>query len=88
MLGMVMEMMEMQQLMMEVMPKHPWISVVVTRDHLGIAHDMDLGFRGEGDIGDSRSGSRHTTYPGSRPIGGGSLHPASNLVYDHSCVYR
>jgi hypothetical protein len=32
---------------------------------------------------------RHTKfYPSSRPIGGGSLHPASNLVYDHSCVYR
>jgi hypothetical protein len=27
-------------------------------------------------------------YPGSHPLGGGSLHPASNLVYDHSCVYR
>jgi hypothetical protein len=23
--------------------------------------------------------------PGSRPRGGGSLHPASNLVYDHRC---
>jgi hypothetical protein len=85
MLGMVMEM---QQLMMEVMPKHPWILVVVTRDHLGNAHDMDLGFRGEGNVGDSKSESRHTTYPGSRPIGEGSLHPASNIVYDHSCVYR
>jgi hypothetical protein len=32
---------------------------------------------------------RHTKfYPGSRPLCGGSLHPASNLVYDHSCVYR
>jgi hypothetical protein len=27
-------------------------------------------------------------YLGSRPLGGGSLHPASNLVYDHSYVYR
>jgi hypothetical protein len=27
-------------------------------------------------------------YPGLRPLGGGSLHPASNLVYEHSCVYR
>jgi hypothetical protein len=26
-------------------------------------------------------------YLGSRPLGGGSLHPASNLVYEHS-VYR
>jgi hypothetical protein len=25
-------------------------------------------------------------YPGSRPLGGGSLHPASNLVYEHSCL--
>jgi hypothetical protein len=25
--------------------------------------------------------------PGSRPLGGGLLHPASNLIYDHS-VYR
>jgi hypothetical protein len=65
MLGMMMEMMEMQQLMMEVMPKHPWISVVVTRDHLINAHDMDLGFRGEGNVGDSKSESRHTMYPGS-----------------------
>jgi hypothetical protein len=24
----------------------------------------------------------HEFYPGSRPLGGGSLHPASNLVYD------
>jgi hypothetical protein len=32
---------------------------------------------------------RHTKfYPGSRPLDGGSLRPASNLVYDHSCVYR
>jgi hypothetical protein len=31
----------------------------------------------------------HTkVYPDSRPLGGGSLHPASNLVYEHSCVYR
>jgi hypothetical protein len=29
----------------------------------------------------------HTMYPGSRPRGGGSLHPASNLVYDHNGVY-
>jgi hypothetical protein len=28
------------------------------------------------------------TYPGSHPRGGGSLHPASNLVYDHNGVYR
>jgi hypothetical protein len=27
-------------------------------------------------------------YPGSHPHGGGSLHPASNLVYDHNGVYR
>jgi hypothetical protein len=27
------------------------------------------------------------TYPDSRPRGGGSLHPASNLVYDHNGVY-
>jgi hypothetical protein len=26
-------------------------------------------------------------YPGLRPLGRGSLHPASNLVYEHS-VYR
>jgi hypothetical protein len=24
----------------------------------------------------------HEFYPGSRPLSGGSLHPASNLVYD------
>jgi hypothetical protein len=24
----------------------------------------------------------HKVYPGSRPLSGGSLHPASNLVYD------
>jgi hypothetical protein len=26
-------------------------------------------------------------YPGSRPRGGGSLYPASNLVYDHKCLH-
>jgi hypothetical protein len=26
-------------------------------------------------------------YPGSRPLGGGSLHPASNLVDNHNGVY-
>jgi hypothetical protein len=30
----------------------------------------------------------HEVYLGSRSLGGGSLHPASNLVYEHSCVYR
>jgi hypothetical protein len=30
---------------------------------------------------DKRRGA-HGFYPGSRPLGGGSLHPASNLVYD------
>jgi hypothetical protein len=35
---------------------------------------------------DKRRGA-HEVYPGSRPLGGGSLHPASNLVYEHS-VYR
>jgi hypothetical protein len=29
----------------------------------------------------------HMMYPSSRPRGGGSLHPASNLVYDHNGVY-
>jgi hypothetical protein len=29
----------------------------------------------------------HTMYQGSRPRGGGSLHPASNLVYDHRCLH-
>jgi hypothetical protein len=28
----------------------------------------------------------HEFYPGSRPLGGGSLHPASNLVYDISVL--
>jgi hypothetical protein len=28
---------------------------------------------------DKRRGA-HEVYPGSRPLGGGSLHPASNLV--------
>jgi hypothetical protein len=36
---------------------------------------------------DKRRGA-HEFYPGSRPLGGGLLHPASNLVYDHSWVYR
>jgi hypothetical protein len=36
---------------------------------------------------DKRQGA-HEVYPGSRPLGGGWLHPASNLVYEHSCVYR
>jgi hypothetical protein len=31
---------------------------------------------------DKRRGA-HKVYPGSRPLGGGSLHPASNLVYGH-----
>jgi hypothetical protein len=26
-------------------------------------------------------------YPGSYPRGGGSLYPASNLIYDHKGVY-
>jgi hypothetical protein len=26
-------------------------------------------------------------YPGSDPRGGGSLYPASNLVYDHRCLH-
>jgi hypothetical protein len=30
---------------------------------------------------DKRQGA-HKVYLGSRPLGGGSLHPASNLVYD------
>jgi hypothetical protein len=30
---------------------------------------------------DKRRGA-HEVYLGSRPLGGGSLHPASNLVYD------
>jgi hypothetical protein len=30
----------------------------------------------------------HMKYPGSSPRGGGSLRPASNLVYDHNGVYR
>jgi hypothetical protein len=30
---------------------------------------------------DKRRGA-HKVYPGSRPLGGGLLHPASNLVYD------
>jgi hypothetical protein len=30
---------------------------------------------------DKRRGA-YEFYPGSRPLGGGSLHPASNLVYD------
>jgi hypothetical protein len=30
---------------------------------------------------DKRRGA-HKVYPGSRPLGGGPLHPASNLVYD------
>jgi hypothetical protein len=30
----------------------------------------------------------HMRYRGSRSLTGGSLHSASNLVYDHSCVYR
>jgi hypothetical protein len=29
----------------------------------------------------------HTMYPSLRPRGGGSLHTASNLVYDHNDVY-
>jgi hypothetical protein len=29
----------------------------------------------------------HTMYPGSRPLGGGSLHSASNQVYDLNGVY-
>jgi hypothetical protein len=36
---------------------------------------------------DKRQGA-HKVYPGSHPLGGGSLYPASNIVYDHSCVYR
>jgi hypothetical protein len=36
---------------------------------------------------DNRQGNMKV-YPGSCPLGGGSLHPANNLVYDHSCVYR
>jgi hypothetical protein len=35
---------------------------------------------------DKRRGA-HKIYLGSRPLGGGSVHPASNLVYEHS-VYR
>jgi hypothetical protein len=35
---------------------------------------------------DKRRGA-YEFYPGSRPLGGGSLHPASNLVYENS-VYR
>jgi hypothetical protein len=31
---------------------------------------------------DKRRGA-HEVYPGSRLLDGGSLHPASNLVYDH-----
>jgi hypothetical protein len=31
---------------------------------------------------DKRRGA-HEVYPGSHPLDGGSLHPASNLVYDH-----
>jgi hypothetical protein len=27
-------------------------------------------------------------YPGLRPLGGGSLYAASNLVCNHNCVYR
>jgi hypothetical protein len=27
-------------------------------------------------------------YPGSCPLDGRSLHPASNLVYEHSCLYK
>ena len=30
----------------------------------------------------------HTMYPGSRPLGGGSLRPAVNPVYDHRLVYN
>jgi hypothetical protein len=45
---------------------------------------------GSGELDGGRNSDReHTTvYLGSRPLGGGSLHPASNLVYDHSYVYR
>jgi hypothetical protein len=48
---------------------------------------MDLR-SGEGDAGDFGSESTYMTYQGSRPRGGRSLHPASNPVYDHSCVHR
>jgi hypothetical protein len=30
----------------------------------------------------------HMRYPCSRPLGRGSVHPASNPVYDHSYVYK
>jgi hypothetical protein len=61
-------------------------SPTLTRGDLGNAMDMDLGFRGEDDDGDSGSESRNTMYPGSRLHGGGSLRPASNPVYDNICV--
>jgi hypothetical protein len=55
---------------------------------------MFKGFRSRERIGDlanstavdKRRGA-HEFYPGSRSLGGGSLHPTSNLVYEHS-VYR
>jgi hypothetical protein len=45
---------------------------------------------GSGELDRGRGSDKgHTkVYPGSRPLGGGSLHSAINLVYDHSCVYR
>jgi hypothetical protein len=54
---------------------------------------MSKGFRSRKHIGDlanstavdKRRGA-HEFYPGSCPLGGGSLHPASNLVYEHSCL--
>jgi hypothetical protein len=49
--------------------------------------NMDLGFRGEDSDGDSGRESRHTTYPGLDPHGGGLLRPASNAVYDNNVTW-
>src|SRR4051812_12084091 len=56
-----------------------------------IARQMLLGVAYvEGAMGRRRIRERdwHTMYPGSRPLGGGSLRPAINPVYDHRLVYN
>jgi hypothetical protein len=50
--------------------------------------DYALGFRCKGDVEDFGREIGTNEVPSPRPLGGGSLHPASNLVYDHRFVYK
>ena len=58
----------------------------MTRGNLGNAYKLYTRVLGDSDDGDSGSEIRHTTYPASGPLGGGSLRAASNLVYQYIVI--